>query len=278
MEARVKASVVGILLVIFVFVYRNSSLYYAKELCEAIDDGNAQYVAEIIEKKPASISTYPSLAPKWWQSAMNTRYNYPLTYACLKGNDEIIRLLVEGGADVNCNDGYTPLSAVLRFKQGDWYKNALYLIENGASLYYETDYSGSEFYILNDVLYARSYDCASEYGKENDVEILMFFEFALSHCHQEQFNWARVLSTSVTYDRTEVIHILLENGFCNVNDTVGGMTALMFAARDSNVDTVNLLLDYGADPDILSSDGYTALDYAIQREHPEIIALLIEAD
>ena len=52
------------------------------------------------------------------------------------------------------------------------------------------------------------------------------------------------------------------------------MTALMFAARDSTPEMVQLLLDCGADKNIVSSDGKTALDYAIESNNEEVISIL----
>lgn len=52
------------------------------------------------------------------------------------------------------------------------------------------------------------------------------------------------------------------------------MTALMFAARDSTQEMVQLLLCYGADKSCKSSNGKTAYDYAVQSNNKEIIAML----
>ena len=84
----------------------------------------------------------------------------------------------------------------------------------------------------------------------------------------------RVLQHSVSNDRIEIVKLLLEQEYCTVNDTSVGITALMFAARDSTPEMVKLLLDYGADKSIKSTDGKTAYDYAVQFNNKDIIALL----
>ena len=51
-----------------------------------------------------------------------------------------------------------------------------------------------------------------------------------------------------------------------------GVTALQEAVIEGQVDTARLLLDRGADPNIVSTFGFTALDDA--RDNAAIIALL----
>mmetsp|Transcript_33576 Transcript_33576/g.76782 ORF Transcript_33576/g.76782 Transcript_33576/m.76782 type:complete len:328 (+) Transcript_33576:122-1105(+) len=47
--------------------------------------------------------------------------------------------------------------------------------------------------------------------------------------------------------------------------SVGGRTALHFAARAGETDSVNLLLQHGADPDIIDESGLTPWDLAVQE-------------
>ena len=74
---------------------------YAKELNKAIDAENFDEVNRIISECPEAVNTYPTLAPMWWQGEilMTTIY-YPLSEACKTGNLEMVKLLVENGADV----------------------------------------------------------------------------------------------------------------------------------------------------------------------------------
>ena len=68
---------------------------------------------------------------------------------------------------------------------------------------------------------------------------------------------------------------MLDQKYCNVNDTEEtGMTALMFAARDSTPEMVQFLLDYGADKSMKCSDGKTAYDYAVEFGKEQIAELL----
>ena len=246
----------------------------SKKLVEAIKSENLYAVEQIINKNPECINTYPSITSKGWHSAMNWRVCYPLNEACSTGNIELIELLIENGADVNCNDGLTPLSITYSSKVDNWYDISLILIESGASLDYVTDYSGKISSVLQDIVQKRPGALSSGYEPDNEEEVIKAFNYALENCDHSNVRWMRVLQHSVSNDRIEIVKLLLEQEYCTVNDTSIGMTALMFAARDSTPEMVQLLLDYGADKNIKSTDGKTAYDYAVQFNNKDIIALL----
>ena len=252
----------------------NSNYYYSKKLISAIRDENVTEVQKIIDEKPTCVNTYPSITPRWWHSAMNKRVCFPLNEACGTGNIEIIKLLIKNGADVNCNDGLTPLSITYRGKGDNWYDISVVLIENGASLNYVTEYSGGKSSVLQDIVKVRSGSALPGYEPDNEEEVVKAFKFALENCDQSNVNWMRVLQHSVSNSRIEIVKFLLDEKYCNVNDSSVGMTALMFAARDSTLEMVQLLLNYGADKSVKSSDGKTAYDYAIQSGHKDIILIL----
>lgn len=255
-------------------MFLNSNYYYSKKLISAIREENIIAVQQIIEKKPTCINTYPSITTKWWHSAMNWRVCYPLNEACGTGNIELIKLLIENDADVNCNDGLTPLSVTYSSKIDNWYEISQLLLQNGASLDYTTEYSGGKSSVLQDIVNVRSGAALPGYKPEGKEEVIKAFNYALEKCDHNNVNWMRVLQHSVSNDRIEIVKLLLEQGYCTVNDTSVGITALMFAAMDSTPEMVKLLLDYGADKSIKSTDGKTAYDYAVQFDNKDIIALL----
>ena len=251
-------------------MYFNSNYHYSKKLVSAIKEENIIAVQQIVEKKPNCVNIYPTLAPDWWQSLMDESIGYPLVEACLTGNVEIIEILVENGADVNLGARFTPLGLTYFLKPANWYDISLYLLENGASLDYKTP--NSEENVLTDIVAHRP--GAVEEELENSTEVALAFYHALENCDHSNVNWMRVLQHSVSNDRIEIVKLLLDQGYCTVNDTSVGMTALMFAARDSTVEMVQLLLSYGADKSIKCDEGKTAYDYAVQSNNEDIIAIL----
>lgn len=255
-------------------IFLNSNYNYSKKLISAINKENIIAVQQIVKKKPTCINTYPSITSKWWHSAMNTRICYPLNEACGTGNIELIELLIENGADVNCNDGLTPLSITYHSKVDNWYEISQILIENGASLDYTTDYSGGKSSVLQDIVQVRSGAALPGYKPESKEEVIKAFNYAIENINHNNVDWMRVLQHSVSNNRIEIVELLLEQEYCTVNDTSVGMTALMFAARDSTPEMVKLLLDYGADKSIKSTDGKTAYDYAVEFDNCDVIKML----
>lgn len=259
---------------IIMIILFNSDYFYSKKLVKAIRQEDIAQVQLIIEQHPNCINTYPSITSVWWHSLMDWRILYPLNEACHTGNIELVELLIEKGADVNCNDGYTPLATVYKTKCKNWYKMSLLFIENGASLDYITEFSGGKSAILQDIVTVRP--PASSYIEENYEEVWASFNYAIENCDHAKIDWMEVLKHSIWGDRVEIVKFLLDNKYCNVNDCSIGMTALMFATRDSTPEMVQLLLNYGADKSIISSDGQTAYDIAIEFDRKDMIPLLEE--
>jgi ankyrin repeat protein len=73
----------------------------------------------------------------------------------------------------------------------------------------------------------------------------------------------------------ETVGLLLKRGAeVNVQGTLEGFTPLMTAAAEGLTDVVRILLAAGADRDIKDEDGDTALSFAQQNGHTEVVALL----
>jgi ankyrin repeat protein len=73
----------------------------------------------------------------------------------------------------------------------------------------------------------------------------------------------------------ETVVLLLTRGAeVDVQGTLEGFTALMTAAAEGQVEVVRCLLDHGADRSIVDVDGDTALTFARQNGHTEVVALL----
>ena len=255
----------------------NSNQYYSKKLTEAIIEKDLVAAQQIINEKPDCVNAFPTMLPRWFYVMMDTYCpTYPLNTACAIGDIDVIKLLIENGADVNCNDGETPLSLTYCLKPYNWYAISLLLIESGASLNYITQSSGEKNAILYDIVQVRRGSTLPGYVPENKEEVIKAFHYAIENCDHSNIDWMRVMMHSVCGDRIEIVDFLLNMSYCNVNDTSLVMTPLMYAARDSTPEMVQLLLEYGADKSIKSSDGKTAYDYAVQSNNEEIIAILTQ--
>jgi len=73
-----------------------------------------------------------------------------------------------------------------------------------------------------------------------------------------------VIYFTVSHSNFKILKIMLETNQFNINDLNtrqknNGDTALIEAAKKQKVKSINLLLEYGADPNIQNYDGFTAL-------------------
>lgn len=72
----------------------------------------------------------------------------------------------------------------------------------------------------------------------------------------------------------EGIQFLFDNGADPNLRTTDGRTALIMAASKGNASYVELLLKASADPDVVANDGNTALSIAQERGHSEVVEIL----
>lgn len=82
------------------------------------------------------------------------------------------------------------------------------------------------------------------------------------------------LQRAISNDNSYAIRSLA-NGGSNINDDMGdGFTPLMFALFMENVDAVRVLVEEGADPELVSEFGMSALDLAEQSGDEEMLEAL----
>ncbi|MBQ3017305.1 MAG: ankyrin repeat domain-containing protein [Clostridia bacterium] len=246
---------------------------YAKALNNAIIANDYELVKSIIAECPSALNTYPTLAPSWWQGEiLMTRIYYPLAEACKAGNLEMVKLLVESGADVNSyipdDREYTPIHVALDYCEDDWYEIVMYLISKGASIDYVDDYGQGAIFI--DMTWN-----TPVLAKEDAEKIYSLFCYAFDNCDKSNVDWQRVFCYAIMFDHYEIVKVLLKDGYADVNASVSNekITPLMFAVRSSDVSIVKYLLDNGADVNAVDSDGKTVSDYLAKRNNEEINAL-----
>ena len=221
-----------------------------------------------------SINRGASVNDRWnglvW--LFGSEYNpTPLVEACFNGNENIIKLLVEKGADVNKTDGATdisPLIAVLGRSGSKRFSLAFYLIENGADIHYST-ITHSPFQRTIRVLEVDSDETIQE-----GFELFKYFIDNNVDINKMGSNYS-ALTCAASYANYNVVRYLVENDIFVVDefDKIG-QTALIEATQVEEIQMVELLLELGANKDIADSTGKTAYDYAVELGNEELIELL----
>ena len=227
--------------------------------------------------------------------------NTPLMEACEKNNTEIIKLLVERGADINKHSRAPisyPLIAVLQNRN---YEMAWYLIEHGADvLVSEGGHHGES---VADAIVEWSSVPLDKQEKEQQYELMKYVieKGASLEPPHEDYGKAYLLYEALMVDNSRVVEYLIQNGYFDVDISLDGAnenynwTSLIFALKleiddrnrnnedpnaektDGPRDTYGMcetLLNLGADKTLKDIDGKTALDYAIELGDEKLISLL----
>jgi ankyrin repeat protein len=195
----------------------------------------------------------------------------PLIAACDEGNQDIVALLLDHGADINKRDnctGQTPLLAALHGSKQNRFSLAFYLIENGADIHIQQRTNSA----LQETLFV------SENDSEQTVsEGYLLFQYLLAHNVDKTIplQWENTLTYAAHYRNYNAVRYLLENGYFTVDELdPRGNTALIVAAQYNQIEIAQLLLDRGASRSIADDSGKTAYDYAVEKGYEEIAQLL----
>jgi ankyrin repeat protein len=241
--------------------------------------------------KNPEITTYFINTTKEDVNAKDASGMTPLMRACYYNYPEIIAALIEAGADVNGrdNDGETPLTLAARYSDNP--KVVAALIEAGADVNGrdgdgETPLMRACYYNYPEIIAAlieagADVNARDDNGKTplmracyyNYPEIIAALIEAGADVNARDNDGKTPLTLAAEYsDNPKVIAALIEaEADVNARDNYGE-TPLMRAAAcsgdgDANsLETINALLDAGADANIRSGEGMRAFDYALENE------------
>ncbi|KAF9112109.1 hypothetical protein BGX27_003958 [Mortierella sp. AM989] len=171
----------------------------------------------------------------------------PLNLAVLNGNEDIVRVLIDAGADLNKKDGRgrTPLLCAV------YGLDTLTITPANLALISQT--SPSHLSILR--------NC-----------ILPHPSITLStlNAPQDEIKGITPLCLASYLGKEVVVKCLLEAGKVDVDATDRkGATALMYAGKHMSV--VKTLLDHDASPDLTDSNGWSSIQYG--QMYPEIVQM-----
>ena len=202
--------------------------------------------------------------------------NYLLVFAHF--NIKIFKLLLENGADINKPGRYDPvLVDYIHQNGGDVsLEHIQFLIDSGADINYGDDVNSTPLME------------AIQSGRQNRLELVKFlldkgannFE---AYEESEEYN---AIHFAFQFDNEnlvyQIVKLLVDAG-ANVNAPTSegsstyesGMTPLMFAIQLNYISVVNFLLENGADIYIKSNQGKDALTLAREIGNADIINLML---
>ena len=183
--------------------------------------------------------------------------NTPLMTASFYGHIEIVKYLIDEGADVNASRLYGNITALNEASQRGHDKIVQLLIKHGA-----IDSS------LID---------ASAVG---DLEKVSKLIEQGSDINQRAYRGTTALLKASSNGHLEIVKLLIKSGAKVNTQDMYGQTALMLSSYDGHLDIVKLLVDSGADIDLKSGmsdsslSGEPAISYAKDSGHIEIVEYL----
>ena len=180
-----------------------------------------------------------------------------LLIACRQLDSKILQRLLAAGADVKTKDQYLD-KLVQDFLRQKKFPVLQLLIDNGLAL----EGRGPLLHIAT---------------ADGEVEMI---EFLLkNHLQVDEKNTRNFTSLMVAakYKQEASALVLLKNGASIDNQNLWGVTALHCAIVSNCTEIVSLLLEYGADPLVLTNDGANALTFAQRHQRKEIYGLILAA-
>ncbi|KAM3726621.1 Ankyrin repeat and KH domain-containing protein mask [Dirofilaria immitis] len=187
----------------------------------------------------------------------------PLMEACCAGHSDIVKHLLEHGADMNAMSATknTPLI----------YASAAGNVECASLL---LDY-GCDTTIRNDNGHCALMEAASS-GYLDVVSLLVQHGFQVLPCNQNDLKVGleSALTLAAYKGHYDVVQYLLERGANKYKEELH--TALMEASMDGHYEVAKLLLDNGAPVNLASDSFESPLTLAACGGHPDLVRLLLE--
>ena len=180
--------------------------------------------------------------------------------AVSKGNAEIVKWLIQTGADVNrqLKSGGTVLMHAVG---GNHVEIVDQLIQAGADVNAK-DKNGLTALLLS---------------IKKDTRIVDMLIRAGADVNEKNKDGSTALKLAALFGQTEVVKLLIQAGAdVNAKDN-RGVTALLFATMKRHREIVKLLIQAGADVNATESHGLMALNFAAANGYQEIIDMLIQA-
>ncbi|MDE6730708.1 MAG: ankyrin repeat domain-containing protein [Oscillospiraceae bacterium] len=251
------------------------------QLVDAIRKNDTEKVIRIVSNCNSCVNQLNSLFPKL-SVMLDCSVLYPLQFACETGNYEIVQILIDYGADVNCVDPTihsTPLIMALSSMNQNRFEIANLLMESGADVIVNADDHGENALAAATCLSLNANDLEEEASLVMFDKIVEVYIANNINIKEVSCNCYNVYFFASKEGNLKVIEYLLEHDIFEIDETSeNGGTALMQAVKSNRETIVQFLMEQGADPYIVDDSGNLAYDYAIQNGNQEIMELLIRDD
>lgn len=216
-----------------------------------INQGEYTDLIKALLEKGADLNRESNILSIYWFDVTNYEFNWtPIFFAITNGNEEVIRMLIDAGADMNKydNKGKTPID---------------YLYEYNKELAIE--YNLIPKVSIHDII------------ADNDIESMKLYIKNENDLNLKNYNGEPLLHYSIRRKSKEISYLLIEAGADIESKTIYDETPLFPAVRINDIDMVKTLIGKGVDVNAVNSVGETPLYYAVAWGRLEIMDILIDA-
>uniref|UniRef100_A0A671YRW0 Kinase D interacting substrate 220 n=1 Tax=Sparus aurata TaxID=8175 RepID=A0A671YRW0_SPAAU len=222
-------------------------------LISAAKEGHIDVVRELLENKA-------NLEHR--DMHLYDRSVYPIIWAAGRGHAEIVHLLLQHGAKVNCSDKYGTTPLIWAARKGH-YESVMHLLANGA----DVDQEGANSMTALIVAVKGGYtEVVKELLKRNP------------NVNMTDKDGNTALAIAAKEGHTEIVQDLLDAGtYVNIPDR-SGETMLIGAVRGGHVEIVRALLNKYADIDVRGQDGKTALYWAVEKGNATMVRDILQCN
>jgi len=231
-----------------------------EKLIQAAEKGNIQEVQNALTEG-AEVNFIKTIKTIKKHSRAYLRNVTALILASEKGYTEIVKLLLDKGADVNVKEIPDGITALMWASQGGYTEIFKLLLEKGADVNAKRKDDRTVLWI------------ASWYGHIDIVKLLVDngVDVNVNSDGIDALWWA------LRGGRVEIAKLLLNKGRFDTNiKMTDGSTFLIKASENGYQIIVKLLLEKGADVNIKNDYGETALWWASRGGYTEIVKLLLD--
>src|SRR5216683_7211684 len=200
-------------------------------------------------------------------SAEGGYYCTPLHAAIFNGNIDIMRLLLEHGADatafpVNFYGISTPQSPLHEATRRGRLDMMELLLDNHADVNVQDRRGRTQLF-------------EASLGGDLEVAQLLLRHGAASDTHDVD-GWTPLMAAAHN-GHSDIVHLLLQRNAAVDSSENGGWTSLAITSQFGHLDIVRLLLESGAAVDSCDENGWTPLAVASRHGHPDIVHLLLQS-
>jgi ankyrin repeat protein len=267
--------IIGGVALIGVNYYNNQ--HYAKSLISSINDDDYEQVKTLLDSSNGNVNSVHIWNTMWQKVVKEKPILTPLQVACERGNYDIIKLLLENGADANKihSTEDSPLEITCKMGNEKRLEIVRLLVDYGATLTSDkrnmfVNYKHQKYqsYVMLIVV---------ETDYEDTISLIEYFE-SRGEQIDKMYSQGSLLHYACHVGNSSVIKYLVSERGLDINaNNQNGATPLIvytYPSKHKGIEGLNFLLENGADKSVRDNAGMTAYDRAIKNGDTEFAELL----